>query len=333
MVLVGCGNDDGEKADKASPSEASLTSETSSDSDDAAAWAPSQNVEFIVTSSAGGGSDIFSRTITDIMTKEGLCSETFLVNNKTDGNGEVGRYQVANTKGDKADHTLLSMNSGDCMDMLSNTDNRLENFKTLALMAVDKQLVFVTPDGKYENFNQIIDTVQSGKEVIVGGSKGSDVATFEALLKELNVDGDLLKYIAYDSTSEAITAILGNHIDMVIAKPAASKQYVESESLIPILALSDERFDGNLGEAPTLSELGDYADVQVPVWRSVVAPGEMSDEAAAYWSEALKKVSESDGWISGYLEKNALIGDYMSFEETTAYLEAFQEDYLKTLEE
>lgn len=319
MLFAGC-----------SKPEAPAASEPANDSTatDESAWTPTQNIEFIVTSSAGGGSDIFARTITDIMSKEGITTETFLVNNKTDGNGEVGRFTVAKTKGNKANHTLLSMNSGDCMDMLSNTDNRVENFKTIAIMAVDKQLIFTGENPKYSDFKEILETVKSGKEVIVGGSKGSDVATFEALLKEIDVDDTKLKYIAYDSTSEAITAILGNHVDIVIAKPAASQQYVESGSLIPILALSDKRFPGNLADAPILSEIGDYRDVQVPVWRSVVAPQAMSDEAVAYWSEALKKVSQSDAWIDGYLAKNFLVDNYLDYEKTTAYLNQFQDEYL-----
>ena len=291
-------------------------------------WVPSQNVEFIVTSSSGGGSDIFGRTITEILATEGLCSETFLVNNIPDGNGEVGRLQVSQTKGKKADHTLLSMNSGDFMDMLDNTSNRIENFRPIALMAVDKQLIFIGENPKYSDFQAVLDALSNGREVIMGGSKGSDVATYEALLAEIGYDSTKLKYIAYDSTSEAITAILGNHVDLVIAKPASSLQFVEAGSLKPILALSNERFDGSLADAPTLSEIGSYNDVQVPVWRSVVAPKEMSDEAVAYWSEALKKVSESDPWINEYLSKNALIGDYRNFEDTTEYITNFQTDYL-----
>lgn len=33
----------------------------------------------------------------------------------------------------------------------------------------------------------------------------------------------------------------------------------------------------------------------------------MSDEAAAFWSETLKTVSESDAWKTEYIEANKLI--------------------------
>jgi len=106
------------------------------------AYKPASNVTWIVTSGPGGGSDIFTRMITDIMTTDKIVDSTFVVTNKTDGGGEIGRNEVANTKGNKANDTLLTFNSGDLMPMVLNTKNRSENFRILAIMAVDKQLIF-----------------------------------------------------------------------------------------------------------------------------------------------------------------------------------------------
>ncbi len=51
---------------------------------------PSRDVEWVVTSSPGGGSDIYTRIISDIMTKGNMAGgKTILVTNKTDGGGEV----------------------------------------------------------------------------------------------------------------------------------------------------------------------------------------------------------------------------------------------------
>jgi len=76
----------------------------------AAGFVPSKDIEWFVTSSPGGGSDIYTRIIADIMTRLNLVNgQTFLVTNKTDGGGEVGRLQVSRvTAGKIADHTLLT---------------------------------------------------------------------------------------------------------------------------------------------------------------------------------------------------------------------------------
>lgn len=292
------------------------------------AYKPASNVTWIVTSGPGGGSDIFTRMISDIMTTDKIVDSTFVVTNKTDGGGEIGRNEVANTKGNKANDTLLTFNSGDLMPMVLNTKNRSENFRILAIMAVDKQLIFKGTETKYETFKDAIEAAKNGESVVIGGSKGDDIATYEAMVEEIGVSKDNMKFITHDSTGDAITAALGGHVEFVISKPAAAAQYVEAGSLIPVLALSNERYTGNLADAPTLSEVGDYDNVEIPVWRGVAAPKEMSDEAVAYWTEALKKVSESDKWKNDYIEKNKLIPEYKNAADATTYVTTYEKDFM-----
>lgn len=269
----------------------------------------------------------FTRKIGDIMTAENLVNgQTIVVTNKTDGAGEVGRNEVATMK-NNADYQLLTFNSGDLMPMVQNTKNRAANFRILAIMAVDKQLLFKGQGAKYDKFEDVIAAVQNGEKVVIGGSKGDDIATYQALVAELGVSEDNLTYITYDSTGDAITAALGGHVEYVISKPAAASEYVEAGSLVPILAFSTERYTGNLADAPTLSELG-YNDVEIPVWRGVAAPAAMSDEAAAFWSETLKTVSESDAWKTEYIEANKLIPNYMDTATATEYVTQYEADFM-----
>ena len=300
----------------------------SSKSDDGT-FTPSKTINWTCTSSAGGGSDIFTRQISDIMTTEGLVNDqTIVVTNKTDGSGEVGRNEVATMTKD-ADYQLLTFNSGDLTPMVTNTKNRSSNFRILAIMAVDKQLIFKTADTKYDTFADVIAACEAGEKIIIGGSKGDDVATYTALIAELGISEDNLTYITYDSTGDAITAALGGHVDLLISKPAAASEYVEAGSLTAILALSTERYSGNLADAPTLSEVGDYEDVEVPIWRGVAAPAAMSDAAVAYWTEVLQKVSETDAWTNDYITPNQLIANYMNSTDATAYVTEYEKDYME----
>lgn len=292
-------------------------------------YEPKSNIDWIVTSSPGGGSDIYTRMISDILTLNNLTNgATIIVTNKTDGNGEVGRNEVAHLKGKRADNTLLTFNSGDLIPMIQNTKNRSSNFKILAIMAVDKQILLKGKDSKYSDFKSIIAALEKGEEVVIGGSKGDDIETYLALIKELNISSDKLKYITYNSTSDALTAALGGHVELVISKPAASTEYIAANKLFPILALSNERYTGSLADVPTLSEIGNYNDVEVPVWRGIAAAANMSDSAVKYWTEKFKTVSETDKWKNDYLEKNKLISNYLNSEEATKYVQEYEKDFL-----
>ena len=332
LSLAACGSKPAEK-EEAPSQEGSASTET-------AAFVPEKNITWICTSSAGGGSDIFSRMISDIMKTEDMVNgQTIVVSNETDGAGEIGRNKVATMKAGDADYTLLTFNSGDLMPMVTNTKNRAANFRILAIMAVDKQLLFSCPSsdsktdyakagGDQTDFAAAIEAAKNGTFVVIGGSKGDDITTYNKMLEEVGLTEDQMGYITYDSTSDAITAALGGNVDFVISKPAAASQYVESGDLTAVLALANERYSGNLADAPTLSEVGDYENVEVPVWRGVAAPAAMSDEAAAFWSEALGKVSESDTWHTEYLEKNQLLDEYKDTVAATEYVTAYEADYM-----
>ncbi len=332
LSLAACGSKPAEK-EEAPSQEGSAPAET-------AAFVPEKNITWICTSSAGGGSDIFSRMISDIMKTEDMVNgQTIVVSNETDGAGEIGRNKVATMKAGDADYTLLTFNSGDLMPMVTNTKNRAANFRILAIMAVDKQLLFSCPSsdsktdyakagGDQTDFAAAIEAAKNGTFVVIGGSKGDDITTYNKMLEEVGLTEDQMGYITYDSTSDAITAALGGNVDFVISKPAAASQYVESGDLTAVLALSNERYSGNLADAPTLSEVGDYENVEVPVWRGVAAPAAMSDEAVAFWSEALGKVSESDTWHTEYLEKNQLLDEYKDTVAATEYVTAYEADYM-----
>ena len=296
-------------------------------------FVPKNTINWMCTSSPGGGSDIFSRQITDILVADNMINgQTTVVTNKTDGSGEIGRNEVATTKGNKADYQLLTFNSGDLMPMVKNTKNRAANFKIIAIMAVDKQLIFKGKSTTYADFKEAIEAAKNGTKVVIGGSKGDDIATYEAMIEEIGIGKDVMAYITYDSTGDAITAQLGGHIDFVISKPAAASEYVTSGDLIPVLALSTSRYTGNLADAPTLSEIGDYENVEVPIWRGVAAPAAMSDAAVKFWSDAMKKVSESTTWQQNYIEKNKLISDFMDHDKATEYVTKYEADYLATLQ-
>ena len=82
------------------------------------------NVDFYVSSSSGGGSDIITRTITDIASKNGIVDAPFIVYNQPDGNGQISRRTVSTAR--NADSTLLCFSSGDLTAMIQNEKHSTE---------------------------------------------------------------------------------------------------------------------------------------------------------------------------------------------------------------
>ncbi len=54
----------------------------------------------------------------------------------------------------------------------------------------------------------------------------------------------------------------------------------------------------------------------------------MSDEAVAYWSDALGQVTKTEAWQNEYLKTNQLIDQYMNTDEATRYVTAYETVYM-----
>ncbi len=287
-------------------------------------FVPTENITFNVSSQGGGNSDIFSRTIADICTKEGIVNKTFVINNNIDGNGNIIRLETSNAA--DPNHTLLCLSSGDMQAMLdSDVGLDMSDFTPLAIMAEDKQLIFSKVGGSYTSFEALLKAAENGTKLNVGGTKSAEFVVFQMFVKTLGME-DAFNYMMYDSSSESITALMGDHIDFAMGSPAAAKAYVESENIVPVVAFSDKRFAAPLDTAPTMEELG-YGVVEYPIWRGIVGPKNMSEKAQEYWSHAFERVSESAEW-QDYLSKYLLTSQYCDLETTKETMNQTQETYL-----
>ncbi len=142
-------------------------------SEAASGFTPSNNITYNVSSKAGGNSDLITRTITDICTKEGLVDKPFVVVNNTDGSGNIIRITTHDTK--DPDHTLLCFSSGDMQSMLdSEIGLTVDDFAPIAIMAADKQLIFGKAGGAYTSFDDIKAAIDSGVKLNVGGTKSNE---------------------------------------------------------------------------------------------------------------------------------------------------------------
>ncbi len=287
-------------------------------------FTPSNNITFNVSSKAGGNSDLFTRTIADICTKEGLVDESFVIVNNTDGGGNIIRITTHDTN--DPDHTLLCFSNGDMQSLLdSEIGLTVDDFAPIAIMGADKQLIFAKADSEYASFEGIQAAIEAGTKINVGGTKSNELSVFNMFTEEIEAS-DSFNYMMYDSSAESITALLGDHIDLAMGSPAAAITYVESGDIVPVVALSSERFQAPLDTAPTMEELG-YDCVELPMWRGIIAPASMSEEAQEFWSETFGKVAETDAWQE-YLNKYLLSPYYNDLESTREIMTNAQADYL-----
>jgi len=129
------------------------------------------------------------------------------------------------------------------------------------------------------------------------------------LMKAMGGSPRALKVVAYKGSAEALTNLLGGHIDLVTTAAGNAAGHVANGRLRVVAAAAPKRFGGVLADVPTWKEQG--VDLVFGGWRAIMAPRGISAEQLAYWESVLKKATEVPEWKDG-LAKNYWSDDFVT---------------------
>jgi putative tricarboxylic transport membrane protein len=292
-----------------------------------AQWAPSKPVEFIAAGGAGGGTDQFARQLQAAIAKEKLAEQNVVVANKGGGSGAEAFIYGVGSAGD--DHKLIFGTSNEWqLPLVTRLGYKAEDLTPVATLAVDEFIVWVQADSPYETIN---DLVAAGKEtpgkLRFGGSQSKDVD--QTLLRQIeDVSGAKFLYIPFKSGSEAAVQLAGNHIDANTNNPAENVGQWRAGQAKPLCVMAPERMaytdkvteTMSWNDIPTCKEQGLAIDsYQMP--RTVFAPADVSVEAIAYYTELLRKASETPEFQS-YLKTTSQTARFMAGDDFKSFIAA-----------
>jgi len=297
----------------------------------AADWKPTRDIEFVVPSAAGGGSDLNARTIADLARKYGLSPTPLMVVNKPGGSGAVAFSYVNTKKGDA--HTLMVLHSGQAVGAYVNDWRvKTEDLTYIGTVAFDELTLGVRKDSPYKDIPSLIAAAKEnpGKVTIGGSQRGnSDHLCFELMNKY--TEGEFT-YVMFNSSGEVMSAVLGGHVDVGIFNPTECIGQVEAGEIIPIVTFAAKRLGGVFADVPTFGELG-YPEIQVTEVRAIAGPPDMPAEAVKFYEELLLKVTETEEWKRDYIQRNLLVDTYMNAADTQAYFEDMIDLNIRTFRE
>src|SRR5512133_2060716 len=132
---------------------------------------PEKPITLIVQSSAGGGSDIFARTLAAAIQKEKLLPQPIVVENKPGGSGGIAYAYVAGKKKDPY-YVLTAVTSFMTTPLMGITPVGLKDFTPIANFAFDEYMLMVNPKSKYNSVKEIVaDAKANPKKITVGGTQ------------------------------------------------------------------------------------------------------------------------------------------------------------------
>ena len=295
------------------------------------AWKPEREVEFVVPSAPGGGSDLNARTIADLAQRNKFSPYALMVVNKAGGSGAVAFSYVNSKKGDP--YTLMVLHSGQAIgSYVNNWSVKCGDLTYIATLALDNLLIAVNADSPYKDIKSLLQAVKEKPESIkIGGSQYGNTAHLCYLLLNKYTKSKFT-YVMFNSDGEVMAALLGKHIDVGIFTPSSSFGQVAGGRILPVATFAQERLTGLFKDVPTFTELG-YKKIKVTAIRAISGPPKMPAAAVKFYEEMLKKITETEEWKKDYLEKNLLTGYYLNAADTKKFHEEQIKLYTKTFKE
>jgi len=275
-------------------------------------WTPQKNVEIVVGSAPGGSNDKTARSVERALIDNKLVNTSITVVNKPGGGGSIAFTYVAQRPGDS--HTLLIGTTALLTNHITGRSKiHHSDFTPIASLFNDYVVFALNASSPIKDGRDLIDRLKKEPQSVAIGfatALGSHNHIAAGLLmKAIGARARDLKAVAYKGSSEAITNLLGGHIDLVTTAAGNAAGHVAAGRMRVVAAAAPRRFGGTLAEVPTWKELG--VDLVYGGFRGIVAPKGLTPEQIAFWQGVLRKATETPEWQDG-LRKNYWSNDFLT---------------------
>ena len=294
----------------------------------AQSWSPQRNVEVIVPSTAGGSLDTTGRTVTRIWGDLKLLPVSSTVSNRAGGGHAVAYNYLSQRAGDPhylavTSSTLLASHINGHIP-LTYTD-----FTPLAVLLTEYIAFAVRADSPLKTGKDFIEALRKAPAslslALSSAAGGTHHISFGLPLASGGVDTSKVKFVAFNSSGEAVTALLGGHVDVISAGTVNVAPQVAGGKLRVLAVTSARRMAGPLASAPTWPELG-YKGV-FENWRGIIGAKGITAEQVAFWDNVFRRMTGSEDFRV-YAEQNQWDASYKGAEESRRFM-AEQYDELK----
>ena len=251
---------------------------------------PSRPVRIVVPFAAGGGTDLITRTLADIIASE--WKATVVIENKPGGGTTIAAQTVATAPADG--YTLLATsNSFLVSPLLMPTKPYVwdRDFTGVTLFAVSPHILVVHPSVPAKTLPEFIAwaKAQGGKAAFASfGSGSSNHLGFEVLKRKLSIE---LVHVPYKGSAPAMNDLVAGHVQAMLGDLQNVSEQLKGGTLRPIAVANETRLPST-PDLPTLNELGVTGFTSKSWFGALMrkgTPAEITAKWSAAFADALKR--------------------------------------------
>ncbi|MBD2785501.1 tripartite tricarboxylate transporter substrate binding protein [Xenorhabdus sp. DI] len=252
--------------------------------------------ECIAPAKPGGGFDLTCKLVQISLLETQTIDSPMRVTFMPGGVGAVA-YNAIIAQRPAEPGTIVAFSGGSLLNLAQGKFGRynVNEVRWLASVGTDYGMIAVNYDSPYKNLTDLMAAFKKSPESIVfgaGASIGSQDWMKTALLaKEAGIDPRKMRYVAFEGGGEPITALLGNHIQVVSGDLSETLPYLHGDKIRILAVYAEKRLGGELANIPTAKEQG--YDLVWPVIRGFYMGPKVSDEQYQWWVETFQKLQQS----------------------------------------
>jgi putative tricarboxylic transport membrane protein len=272
------------------------------------AFTPSRQIEAVVHTGPGGGSDIFARAIAEMLQKEKLITQRMQVVNKSGGGSAVAMSYLAEKKGEP--HTIGFFTGVWVTNPLTTKEAAvtIKDLTPIVRLVLEPAVVAVKADAPYKDMKDFIEAAKKSPNQL--RQSGGSVTGRDNLMRLLiqKATGAQWTYISFPSGGERLSNLLGGHVQMMVIEPQEAGEQIRAGNLRVIASLTEKRL-ASMPNVPTIKEQGIDVTI-IPQARGVLAPPAASKEVVQYWEGVFDRFAKSASWKQ-YVEQNQFEEGYL----------------------
>ena len=250
----------------------------------AKAQVPERTVTMLAGYPAGGLVDIVSRLLAEGM-KPKLPNGIVVVNRP----GAAGAVAVAEMARSKPDGTTLVMTPASALVIAAQMQNLAyktpDDYDPLINLVSYYPLIAVRSESSYQSLADMIADAKANPGKLRVGSPGEGTSSHLNLEELMRVTGTKMIHVPFQGWAQSSPALLGGHIEAVVAQPAELKGPVEGKRMRVLVNFTPQRHPV-FPDVPTARELG--YDVSNGVWYMLLVPKGTPAAVKSYLHDAAK---------------------------------------------
>ena len=281
----------------------------------AAAEYPERALTIVAAYPAGGMVDIVARPLAEGMKKK--FPKGVAVLNRPGGGGSVGMAEVAQAKPDGYTVILAPVSTLVIHPQLNDLPYKTpDDYQPIINTIAFYPLLVVREEAPWKTVQEFVNAAKASPGKFRVGSPGEGTGSHLSLEQLGAAASFKVTHVPFSGWGESSPALLGGHVDAVVAQPGEVKPLVEGKKLRPLVVFQQKRHEA-FPSTPTAKELG--WDAGLGTWFVLTAPKGTPTAIVQYLHDAAKASMAEPTFVS-LMKTRAVDIDYKNGDKARADL-------------